>query len=65
VRNDASGRSSLALGLELPPGTYRAEWVDTRTGAVDKGEDLEHGGGRVTLQSPVYDEDIALRVVAR
>jgi hypothetical protein len=60
-----NGGSRADLVLELPPGFYRAEWVNTRTGAVDKGQDLGHPGGRVTLRAPEYQEDIALRVVAR
>ena len=51
------------LVLELPSGTYRAEWVDTKTGRADKAERFRHDGGRRTLRSPAYSEDIALRVV--
>jgi hypothetical protein len=60
-----NGGSTAALELELPSGRYRAEWLNTRTGAVDRARDLDHGGGRVTLESPHYDDDVALRVVAR
>ena len=51
--------------LNLPAGRYRAEWVDTRTGAVAQTLDLDHGGGRALVGSPEYSEDIALRIVAR
>src|SRR5262249_53529182 len=54
-----NGGSRTDLVLDLPPGFYRAEWVNTRTGAVDKGQDLGHAGGRLTLRSPEYQEDIA------
>ena len=57
------GRADLAL--DLPAGRYRAEWVDPRTGAVARAEDLDHGGGRAALAPPDYAEDVALRVVAR
>jgi hypothetical protein len=60
-----SGGSRSDLVLDLPAGRYRAEWINTRTGNVDRAEDLDHGGGRVTLQSPDYIEDIALRVVTQ
>ena len=53
---------SAPLTLELPEGRYRAEWIDTRTGEVAKGEDIEHSGGRRTLESPVFEEDVALAV---
>jgi hypothetical protein len=46
----------------MPAGKYRAEWINTKTGAVDRSEDFEHSGGRKTLVSPDYREDIALRV---
>jgi hypothetical protein len=55
-----SGGSRATLTLELPPGAYRAEWVDTKTGAVARADDVEGGTG--TLASPPYVEDIALRV---
>jgi hypothetical protein len=50
--------------LELPAGAYRAEWVDTRSGALLQREEFRHKGGRYTLASPAYSEDIALRVIA-
>jgi hypothetical protein len=60
-----AGGTQTELGLQLPAGRYRAEWVDTHTGAVAKGADLDHTGGRIVLASPRYIEDIALRIVAR
>ncbi|MBI5477313.1 MAG: hypothetical protein HY906_00570 [Deltaproteobacteria bacterium] len=48
--------------MELPAGSYRAEWVNTKNGNVDKTEDFAHGGGNKTLASPGYSEDIALRI---
>jgi hypothetical protein len=52
------------LTLELPAGAYRAEWVDTRTGEVAKGEDVEHAGGAREFISPPFHEDVALTVRA-
>ena len=48
------------LKLELPAGSYRARWVDTKTGANAKVEMFDHAGGDRTLTSPAYSEDIAL-----
>jgi len=48
--------------VKLPAGTYQAEWVNTKTGAIEKSETLRHAGGSRTLASPKYTEDIALRV---
>jgi Cellulase (glycosyl hydrolase family 5) len=53
------------LSVELPRGMYKAEWVNTKTGVVDKAEDLDHAGGARTLVSPAYEEDIALRIKAK
>ncbi len=50
--------------LELSPGKYRAEWVDTKTGRVAAAEEFEHGGKDRTLTSPRFVVDVALRVVA-
>jgi hypothetical protein len=56
------GGTQATLELEMPAGKYRAEWINTKTGAVDKAEDFEHKDGRKSLVSPAYREDIALRV---
>ncbi len=53
------------LTLEAPAGRYRAEWLDPRTGQLDKTENVRHTGGAMTLASPPYEEDIALRAVRR
>ena len=59
------GGVQAELALDLPRGSYRAEWVNTKTGAVDKTEDFDHDGGARKLSSPTYDEDVALRVIAK
>jgi hypothetical protein len=56
------GGTQATLEVEMPAGKYRAEWINTKTGAVDKSEDFEHSGGTRKLASPDYREDIALRV---
>jgi hypothetical protein len=56
------GGTHAELALELPAGTWRAEWVDTKTGKVAKAEDFRHEGGPRKLASPPYADDIALRV---
>ena len=57
--------TQVTLVLDLPPGRYRAEWINPRSGATDKSEDFESPGGRVRVESPAYEEDIALRIRAR
>jgi len=56
-----SGRAELLLAV--PAGRYRAEWVNTHTGAVEKAEGLQHAGGELRVAAPPYVEDIALRLV--
>jgi len=56
------GGSQAQLALNLPAGRYRADWVNTKTGAIDKTESLEHDGGEARLASPPYETDIALRI---
>jgi hypothetical protein len=48
--------------LNLPGAAYHAEWIDTRSGLVVKSEDFTHANGRRVMVSPVYSEDIALRL---
>ena len=57
--------ADLQLRLELPKGTYRAEWVDPVTGKVHGGVDIAHNGGERVLAVPGFEEDLALRVKAK
>jgi len=56
------GRGPTTLSIELPEGTFRAEWINTITGSVDKKESFSHSGGQKKLQSPEFVQDIALRI---
>jgi len=58
-----NGGSEVQLQIELPKGKYTAEWINTKTGKTDKQESLDHSGGNRTLQSPNYEDDIALRIL--
>ncbi|MHC4229078.1 MAG: putative collagen-binding domain-containing protein, partial [Planctomycetota bacterium] len=58
-----NGGSKANLELELPKGNYRAEWLNTKTGKIDKKQTFEHTGGNKTLSSPSYNDDIALRIL--
>ena len=57
------GGPGITLLCNVPAGRYHADWLNTLTGAVDKTENVTHGGGTLTLTSPPYSEDIALRLV--
>jgi hypothetical protein len=61
---DATARST-GLGLDLPAGSYSAEWIDPKSGKVAGQERFSHKGGTRTIVSPQYREDIALRVRVR
>lgn len=58
-------RPAFSLVLGLPAGSYRAEWVNTKTGKIDKVEAFKHGGGEKVLRAPAYSDDTALRVRVR
>lgn len=57
-----NGSGLAELALELPTGVYKAEWVSTKTGPIEKTDTFKHDGGSRTLQVPEYTDDIALRV---
>jgi hypothetical protein len=53
------------LTLELPAGSYDAFWLDTKNGARSKFSVDNHAGGPLTISTPTFDNDIALRIAAR
>lgn len=68
-----SGRRQYAIFVEgeseceltLQPGrfqTWRAEWIDTRTGETVKSEDFSPGPDGARVKAPPFDGDIALRL---
>jgi hypothetical protein len=59
-----AGAGSTALELELKPGTWKVEWLDTKTGQVHDGGIVEGGGVRKVV-APAYETDIALRLRKR
>ncbi len=61
----ASRPWQIPIELALPPGRYRAEWIDTKQGDVAKAEDFEHAGGTKILASPPFVVDVALRAKKR
>jgi hypothetical protein len=56
------GGNKARLILELPEGAYRVEWINTKTGEIDKAERFKHKKGNRTLLSPEYVDDIALGI---
>ena len=58
-----NGGSRAQLVVKLPKGKYAAQWLNTKTGKIDKKETFKHTGGNRTLHSPKYQDDIALRII--
>lgn len=58
--SETAGQTELQL--ELPSGTWRAEWIDTKTGEITR-ISRAVGGSVVPFGAPAYEGDIALRVV--
>jgi hypothetical protein len=56
------GSGPVALTLDLPAGEYAGGWIDTETGRVEKGQPIQHRGGLLTLQTPAFQDGIALRL---
>ena len=50
------------LTLNLPAATYRGEWIHTQTGEQIQVEHWNHEGGSLRLQTPPFDDDLALRL---
>jgi len=57
-----NGGGQANLAIDLPAGEYRVEWLGPLTGRIAKREMVRHRGGSVTLASPAYAEDVALRL---
>ncbi len=59
------GGTKADLVVELPAGKYTVEWLNPKTGRIEKQEALDHAGGQATISSPDYSEDVALRILSR
>ena len=61
---DSHAGEKHKLNLSLPAGKYRVDWVDPMTGRTT-GDSLSVPEGQsVTLSTPAYDQDVALRIVS-
>jgi hypothetical protein len=58
------GGTRCDLQLYMPPGRYGATWLNTVSFKIEKREELDHNGGALTLASPEYDGDIALKIIS-
>lgn len=62
IADHSRDQIDASLTLELPHGEYSVEWVNTKTGSIDKAERIKHDGGERTLMSPTFADDVALRI---
>ncbi len=56
------GNGPTSLDLRLPPGRYRGEWLDTKTGETRPVVAFKASGGTHVLQSPAFTNGIALQL---
>ena len=56
------GHFSGTFVLDVPGGTYKADWVDPVSGLVISSVTFTHQGGRMELDTPPYTLDLALRI---
>ena len=65
ARDSKDAPREAVVSLELPPGAYRAEWINPVTGRLEKQERVKNTGDVVPLTSPPYQEDIALKLIQK
>lgn len=65
IKKHISKSVEARLVVDLPAGKYLAEWLNTKTGEIEKRETLDHRGGERNLVSPKFAGDVALRIVSR
>jgi hypothetical protein len=56
------GTNSAALEVALPAGKWRAEWINTKTGDIEREQKFESKGNN-TLNSPTFSQDVALGIL--
>ncbi|CAN5189697.1 hypothetical protein BH23BAC1_BH23BAC1_39770 [soil metagenome] len=50
------------LVLNIPKGNYNIEWIDVRDGNVLESQELKHNGGKITIFTPDFNSDLALKM---
>jgi hypothetical protein len=54
--------TSSVLEVNLPAGSYKMTWTDTKNGSETSTLPVDHGGGWLRISSPDYTEDIAMKL---
>ena len=53
------------LKLNIPRGRYHFEWISTGDGSFLRSGELKCKSGMIILESPVYKDDIALKIIRK
>jgi len=56
------GDGPTEVTLDFPEGRYLGEWLNVRTGRVERSEEIRVGQGIVVVESPAFVNGIALRL---
>ncbi len=56
------GSGPITVTLELAAGEYSGQWINIKTGNVERPETFRHTGGRRVLRTPDFTDGIALRM---
>ncbi|MDO8542342.1 MAG: hypothetical protein Q7S40_18030 [Opitutaceae bacterium] len=56
------GKPLTSIVVDLPSGSYHAEWISVMTGKGEGSRETKHAGGPATLEIPAGAEEIALRI---
>lgn len=58
-----TGSGGAHILLDVPPGTYRAEWIRPEDASVLASETVQHKTGLLRLATPAFQPDAALKLV--
>jgi hypothetical protein len=61
----APADTQFPLVLDVPAGSYRVAWVHPESGKTDAPTETKHAGGKLSLATPLFRQDLALRLVAK
>jgi hypothetical protein len=61
IAKPGSHRDTIIL-RSIPPGTYQVEWIDPASGDARGKDSISSAGGDLSLATPAYALDIALRI---
>lgn len=60
-----NGPNVKSISVDLPKGTYRVEWINTKSGQTENKQTIQHNADQINLPTPTYKDDIALKIIAK